>query len=165
MADRVPPTLEVRLAAVLHPWRGVASEREVRDRVARLKFTNRTAATVAAYLTHWPQPEWLDASDAQLRRWLAAASPPLVPALLDLFEAQGNDKTLRGRVEALLAARPALDVSALALSGSQIMSALGVGPSPEVGKAARYLLDAVLDKPELNSEQELTRLLASWKPT
>jgi tRNA nucleotidyltransferase (CCA-adding enzyme) len=39
------------------------------------------------------------------------------------------------------------------------MKALGVGPSPAVGDATRFLLDAVLDRPDLNTAEALETLL------
>ncbi len=39
------------------------------------------------------------------------------------------------------------------------MKALGVGPSPAVGEATRFLLEAVLERPELNTAERLEALL------
>jgi tRNA nucleotidyltransferase (CCA-adding enzyme) len=43
------------------------------------------------------------------------------------------------------------------------MAALGVGPSPKVGEATRFLLERVLDAPELNTPERLRELLQGWQ--
>jgi tRNA nucleotidyltransferase (CCA-adding enzyme) len=57
-----------------------------------------------------------------------------------------------------------LTMKDLALGGADIMKALNVGPSKAVGDASRYLLDRVLERPELNTPEELRALLAKWSP-
>ena len=42
------------------------------------------------------------------------------------------------------------------------MSALGVGPSPQVGEATRFLVEQVLDEPARNTPETLRALLAEW---
>jgi tRNA nucleotidyltransferase (CCA-adding enzyme) len=42
------------------------------------------------------------------------------------------------------------------------MEVLGVGPSPVVGEATRWLLEAVLEDPGRNSEASLREALRSW---
>jgi len=40
----------------------------------------------------------------------------------------------------------------------------GFEPGPEVGKILDYLLEVVLDEPELNSAEKLIKLVKSYKP-
>ena len=47
--------------------------------------------------------------------------------------------------------------------GTAIMAALGVGPSAKVGMATRFLLEQVLDAPELNTPERLREVLKSWQ--
>ncbi len=42
------------------------------------------------------------------------------------------------------------------------MEVLGVGPSPVVGEATRWLLEQVLETPERNTESALKELLSAW---
>jgi len=134
----------------------------VRETVMGLKFPNRTADHVAGWLQAWPEPALLNAPDVDLRRWLARCRPEHAAAVLELFEAEGYPPTLRARVNAVLAQRPPLAASDLAMKGAAIMEALGIGPSPKVGEATRFLLDAVLREPQLNTDAELRRLLEGW---
>ena len=65
------------------------------------------------------------------------------------------------RVAGIVAARPPLSAKELALNGGDIMKELGVGPSPAVGEATRFLLDRVLERPDLNTPEQLRELLRS----
>jgi tRNA nucleotidyltransferase (CCA-adding enzyme) len=66
-------------------------------------------------------------------------------------------------LRALAATRPPLNAKGLALTGGDIMATLGVGPSPIVGEATRFLLEAVLDDPALNQPESLKELLRAWQ--
>lgn len=52
-----------------------------------------------------------------------------------------------------------VDTIDLALDGNDIMSILDIEPGPEVGKVKAYLMGVVIDKPEKNTKEELTRLV------
>lgn len=43
------------------------------------------------------------------------------------------------------------------------MAALGVGPSPIVGEATRFLVESVLDDPSLNTADALRQRLQAWQ--
>jgi tRNA nucleotidyltransferase (CCA-adding enzyme) len=82
-----------------------------------------------------------------------AREPDRLPALEGLI----------GRLRALVAAKPPLTGKDLALNGGAIMSTLGVGPSPIVGEATRFLVEQVLDEPTLNEAETLKELLRRWQ--
>jgi hypothetical protein len=42
------------------------------------------------------------------------------------------------------------------------MKMLGCGPGPRVGRALRYLTDAVVEDPSRNTPEALRRLLEAW---
>ncbi|MGZ3461115.1 MAG: hypothetical protein ACXU86_21720 [Archangium sp.] len=67
------------------------------------------------------------------------------------------------RLHALAAAKPPLTSKDLALNGGAIMAALGVGPSPIVGEATRFLLEQVFDDPSRNEAEKLKELLRNWQ--
>jgi tRNA nucleotidyltransferase (CCA-adding enzyme) len=58
--------------------------------------------------------------------------------------------------------KPPLKTQDLALGGDGIMRAMGVGPSPMVGQATRFLMEQVLDHPEWNTPERLTELLTGF---
>ena len=66
---------------------------------------------------------------------------------------------LQERFAALVAQDTALTTTGLAIDGRDVMTALGVGPSPLVGKVLRALLERVLDDPGLNERERLLALV------
>jgi tRNA nucleotidyltransferase (CCA-adding enzyme) len=112
------------------------------------------------------EPEAEHWSDAEARRWLVRLGPERAEPALALARARGVD--VRGditrRVQRVLAARPPLSVRELALDGSELMRLLGVGPSPAVGEATRFLFEAVLEDPSRNTPETLERLLRERFP-
>jgi len=159
-----PPALEVRLAALL-----LASSEDVRAQVLHLRFPNRTA-DLAGLLAAEARTGVPDCPDAQsLRRLLARLRLDNVEPLCALVACRaavdGRSQealAFAGRLRAEAAKHPPLDARALALNGGAIMQALGVGPSPVVGVATRFLVDRVLEDPTLNTPERLSLLLRDW---
>ena len=153
--DRAAPVLEVRLAALLM---GLT---QVESALDRLRLPANVVETVRALLGHPLPPEASTWSDAELRRWLVRLGPERWELARGLARASGADPdgALGERLAAIVAARPPLSAKDLALNGTQIMKSLGIGPSPAVGEATRFLLEAVLDRPELNTPEHLQALL------
>lgn len=156
---RAPAELPVRLAVL------AVRCAQPKDVLLRLKFPSNVAGTTAQ-LRAAPAVPGDGASDAALRRWLAAVSVELAEHALTLAEAERRvAEPIAARLRALLQAKPPLTAKALALSGHDVMRALGVGPSPLIGEATRYLLDVVLDEPALNTREALTAKLNAKFPT
>ncbi len=153
--NRAPSMLEVRLAALLV---GVAQPETALD---RLRLPAKVVETVRALLAHPLPPEASTWSDGELRGWLVRLGPERWELACALARATGADAggMLGERLGRIVAARPPLSPKDLALDGATIMKVLGVGPSPAVGEATRFLLDAVLERPELNTADELEKLL------
>ena len=76
--------------------------------------------------------------------------------------AQKKDLVFKFEKELLVEA-PAFSVKDLAVSGHDVMEALGVDPGPEVGKTLRLLYELVLDNPEMNRREDLISWLAHYK--
>lgn len=115
--------------------------------------------------------EW---SDAAVRRWVRRVGEEAVADLFDLRIADtlGNGlktgfpaqlEALRQRIELVLAGSHALRVGDLAVSGRDVMEALGVGPGPAVGDALEALLEEVIEQPELNTRERLLARLAGLR--
>jgi tRNA nucleotidyltransferase (CCA-adding enzyme) len=140
----------------------------------RLRFPRKTVEAVMALVAHHRLNGLAEAPDGELRRFIAKVGEDNVQAHLLLAEANrkacgGNfEEPLRelsqlsARVNGILSSRPPLQAQALALDGNAIMRTLGIGPSPTVGEATRYLLDRVLEDPSFNSAEQLTELLHKW---
>jgi tRNA nucleotidyltransferase (CCA-adding enzyme) len=153
-----PARAEVRLAALLT---------HVQNRTAvleRLRLPAKVSEQVLALLAH-PLPEaatvW---TDGDVRRWAAGLGRERVPEALALARANGlpGAAELQARVEQVLAGGTPLSVKDLALKGQDVMEVLGVGPSPLVGEATRWLLSEVLEAPERNTEAALRQSLRAW---
>jgi tRNA nucleotidyltransferase/poly(A) polymerase len=69
-----------------------------------------------------------------------------------------------GMLRAEAAKEPALNLNALAVSGRDIMDLLKISPGPRVGKIKEQLLEAVLDTPELNTRDQLIKLIQPLEP-
>ncbi|MEM6961835.1 MAG: HD domain-containing protein [Myxococcota bacterium] len=119
-------------------------------------------------------PEW---SDAAVRRFLQRVGPTHIEPLLRLARADVLAKgrpvdqeldalqELRLRIEQERSANSALNVQDLAINGKDVMRALGSRGGPEVGRALRFLLDCVVERPELNEREDLLRTLTSADPS
>jgi putative nucleotidyltransferase with HDIG domain len=112
--------------------------------------------------------EW---TDAAMRRWLARVGPEKVADLFDLRIADriGNGRKqgfpmyleeMRSRIERLLSESRALHVRDLAIDGTDVMHALGIGPGPAVREALESLLEDVLEHPDRNTRAGLLARLA-----
>lgn len=185
-----PPVLDVRLAALLHdigkpptaqPPSDASSfldhervgERMVGDVLLRLRYPTKTIEAVAQMVREHLFDEDAQWTDAALRRFAARFGVALLDPFFDFLAADRASRSdgarrrvkvqeVRERIGRLLAEHPPLAARDLALDGNQIMRALGIGPSPAVGEATRFLLQQVLDDPSLNSAAQLTGLLETW---
>jgi tRNA nucleotidyltransferase (CCA-adding enzyme) len=178
-----PAELELRAAALLHvlaPSEGEAARRargvlermrfsgRVREGAASLVFERRCLAAAAES----PLP----AGEVEVRRFLARVGPARVRKVLALWEADARAIRPPGRARrerAALAAfrrlvarvergRPPISASDLAVDGAAVMRVLGIPPGPSVGEALRHLLERVLERPALNTAEELTSELKVW---
>ncbi|NNF05476.1 MAG: poly(A) polymerase, partial [Candidatus Eisenbacteria bacterium] len=65
---------------------------------------------------------------------------------------------LKERVDRVIQEDDALDLSALEITGTDLMESLSLSPGPEVGKLLKHLLDVVLENPERNSREVLLEI-------
>ncbi|ATB47821.1 CCA tRNA nucleotidyltransferase [Corallococcus macrosporus] len=163
-----PLEVEVRLAVLLAD---LVDRPRARDIGLRLKFPKKVADLVALLVEHAKAESLVEAPDAALRRLLArlglAQVAPWAAVVRARVRVRQPDalpavEALIARVEALAAAKPPLSAKDLALTGGDIMATLGVGPSPVVGEATRFLVESVLDDPSLNTAETLQQRLKAW---
>jgi tRNA nucleotidyltransferase (CCA-adding enzyme) len=184
--DAVPTSrLRLRLAALLHAlgvaaartrdlrggWRYVGHEqfgaRKAQEVLQRLKASNADIERVATLVAKQSDLFPPDAPPAGIRRWLTHVPPDLVYDLFRLrvalwraYPVERGDADLRARWSAarrVLATQPALNVTDLAIDGGDL-KLLGLQPGPRYGEILRALLDRVIDNPELNDRDTLTKL-------
>jgi len=121
-------------------------------------------------------------SDAAVRRLIRRITPTLLDRQFALREADmrgsGTDRgarrdlveQLHARMREMLAQSPALNVTALAINGSDVISHLvttGAAPAnfrgdARIGWLLRLLLERVLDDPSLNERERLLRALQGY---
>lgn len=70
---------------------------------------------------------------------------------------------LEERIEKLTKSSPVTKTNDLAINGHKVMEVLGLSPGPEVGKIINQLMDQVIEKPELNTEEGLLAILEKMK--
>ena len=136
--------------------------RAVESLMERLRFSNadtKRVATVAANLFPAPPSE----EPGALRRWLNRVGPEHFPDIARawLAGARAQKKSERENairrvtsLRAILSERPPLTIADLALDGSDL-KALGLLPGPQFGEILRFLLEEVLDRPEVNNRADL----------
>ncbi|MGQ0508712.1 MAG: CCA tRNA nucleotidyltransferase [Myxococcaceae bacterium] len=157
--------LELRLAALLQ------DTPNARDICLRLKLPTKTVERVALLVRLQDAARVSQASDADVRRFVAELGLENVATWLALTEA--NDRAAeknpdvaasrRKKLSTILESKPALFPRDLALNGAAIMRVLQVGPSPLIGQASRFLMEQVFEDPSLNQADRLEALLATWK--
>ena len=152
-----------------------ARRRAIESLMERLRFSNadtKRVATVAANLSPAPVSE----EPAVLRRWLNRVGPEHFADIARawLAGARAHEKPEKRlperegaspsdvvrRIKALrtiLREAPPLTVSDLALDGADLKK-LGLPPGPQFGEILRYLLEEVLDHPEVNNRADLEDL-------
>ena len=163
----LPEDLTLRLAGWL---RGANAARSL----ARLRAPRHRAQEVERLLALHPVDRATALQPPAVRRLLRRArGEQSVQALfalrraeLDAAEAGASDPA-RKRLAELAALLEdvrggALERSALALCGDQVMEILGVGPGRQVGRALEHLVQVVLEDPTRNEAEALRRELLAW---
>ncbi|MBN8227954.1 CCA tRNA nucleotidyltransferase [Corallococcus macrosporus] len=163
-----PLDADLRMATLLAD---IDTATQAKDLCLRLKFPNKSADLIGLLVEHAKLETRVQDTDPALRRLLARVGLTNLPALLSVAKARVQVRApeqlpaleaLASRLEALAAAKPPLSAKELALTGGDIMKTLGIGPSPKVGEATRYLVETVLDDPSLNTADELRARLTAW---
>jgi tRNA nucleotidyltransferase (CCA-adding enzyme) len=173
--------LPVRLAALLHDIGKPATAadghflghdrvgaRMAREVLARLRYgkseQDRVAFLVEQHMFSY-EPAW---TDAAVRRFMSRFRDRELDDLFELREADnvgsglprdaGWLPELRGRVTEQREAEVALTLADLAVNGDDLMTELGIGPGPELGRILDDLLDRVLVDSDLNDRPTLVML-------
>jgi len=72
---------------------------------------------------------------------------------------------LVGDFRKVLNEKPVNKFSDLEVNGIDVMSVTGLPPGKEVGEVLKYLLDLVLDNPELNNKEKLIEIIKNYEIT
>ena len=182
----IPARLELRLAMLLHDiakpemkttdengidhfkMHAVRGEKTARDIMRRLKYDNQTTDYVCR-LVLWhdcrPKP-----NAGSVRKAMNKMGPDLFEDYMVVQKADmlAQSSYLRKEKEErmegvaavyreILERHEAVQISDLAAGGKDLIGA-GIAPGPQMGEILRYLLERVLEEPELNTKAALIAL-------
>jgi len=179
--DATPPgNLAVRLGALLHDVgkprtkegphfyrHEIVGEELTRAILGRLRFSNDLIERVASLVRHHMYAADPGFADATVRRFVRRVGLDQLSDQFALRKAdvigsglpnRGNNEAFENRVGAVVAQKPPLKVTDLAIDGAAVIEAAvkhGLLPSgsrggPIVGRALHALLERVIERPELN---------------
>ncbi|MBW2064840.1 MAG: HD domain-containing protein [Deltaproteobacteria bacterium] len=189
--DRVKPELELRLAALFHDiakprvrkkddnyYRFLDHDRVsshlAREIMTRLRFSKHLTEQVVKLVSRHMINYNSDWSDRAVRRFMIRVGPEYLDRLLALREADliahGKDSRalemlgeLKERINRIAEGALPLKTRDLAVNGRTVMETLGLKQGPEVGWTLKWLMEKVLENPELNRREELVSLLKALK--
>jgi tRNA nucleotidyltransferase (CCA-adding enzyme) len=181
-ADSAPRELVIRLAALLHdvskPESKVPTEsgatfyghekkgaRVAKRALQRLRYSNQIVERVTLLIDKHMFTTGV--TDKGVRRLIRKMGEELIFSLLDLRRAdviaQGKGGTtgdvdeLEERIKLEIERQPPFGLKDLEIGGNDIMKAFDIPPSPLVGQVLNYLLELVLDDPEVNQKDRLMK--------
>ncbi len=154
--DLLPAEAPLRLAALLLP----AGEETARRALSRLCVSNRICRRVLAAVRLGRRP--FPPAEEDLLRLLACGGEQAALDCAALREASG-EKNCRARLAAVLAKRPCVSLSALAVDGNDLLEG-GIAAGKPLGAALRALLDAVIAGRVENERNALLAFLRENPP-
>ena len=166
VCDICPADSLLRLGALLG---GVVDVQQSEQIAQRLKLSNREVKRLRRLVASHSEV-FAEDNNASRRRLIKRLGPEFVEDALVLREAllSARDidelamQSFRSQSQALrsiLAQRPALEISDLAINGNEVITKLGGSAGPRVGQVMRQLLEQVIDDPELNRRETLLALI------
>jgi tRNA nucleotidyltransferase (CCA-adding enzyme) len=180
--DFAPRDVVIRLAALFHdiskPETKVPTpdgatfyghekkaSRVTQHALSRLRYSNQIIEQVSLLVDKHMFTTAV--TDKGLRRLIRKMGEELVFSLLELRRADvmaqgkgGNTKDvdeLEERIRLELERKPPFGLKDLEVNGGDIMNTFNIPPSPLVGQILNYLLEMVLDDPELNQKERLLK--------
>ena len=154
----------------MHP---VIGEEIARKILRRLKFDNQTLKQVTT-LVRWHDRRFASFEEVNkktIRRWVSQLTPELFARLMVIqradIDAQSDyHKEQKEQVlnetkrlfEEIIEEKNCLSIKELKINGKDLMN-MGVPQGKEIGEILSWLLDQVLEQPELNERETLTELV------
>lgn len=153
-----------------HPQQG---EKLTSQILRRLKFDNDTRKKVCAYVKWHDYKPWL--SERNIRFAVSRIGTEYYPGMFAVKRADTKAQSMFEREQKLayvdeyeeiyrgiIARQDCLTLKDLKVNGRDLI-AEGMQPGKEIGEALQYLLEQVLEKPELNDRDTLLSFLHNWK--
>jgi len=178
---------QIRLAALLHDIGKPSCKvgytfynhdqlgaKMVEEILKRLKFSNSDIKTISNLIKNHMFEYSSAWSDAAVRRFIRRVGG--IEEVKNLFllrkaDAKGMEREieaeylneLQTRIDKIIAEENALHISDLKVDGNDVMRILKIPPGPKVGQVLNFLLEKVLDRPELNQRETLLELIHAYK--
>lgn len=188
VVEKCPPSLNVRVAGLLHDIakpncftidkegighfyghdkKGVIISRQI---LRRLKFDNQSinkiSTLVKEHMNVLSKP-----TDVSVKRLINRVGVDLVPDLFALQRADalgsrfseirlGEIRKMEESALAILESKVPLSIKDLAINGEDIISEFSLKPGKEIGVMLKFLLDKVLEHPELNNKEKLLAIIS-----
>lgn len=183
-AQAVKPDLNLRLAALFHDI-GKSETRirdefgihfYGHDQIGatlthsilnRLTYSKNTQDKVSLLVKHHMFQIHPNSTDKAIRKLIAKVGTNNIHDLLELRKADilamkynprqtlNYYRLMKRRIDEILAAEHAFTRKDLAVSGSDLINELSLDPSPQIGQILQYLLDKVIEQPEVNNYTDL----------
>ena len=187
VVDEAPPDLKIRLAALFHDV-GKPQTRQIvgdgatfynhdklsrkiaEEALKRLRYSNEIIKQVCLLIDKHMFSE--KAGDKGIRRLINQVGIDLIFDLIALRKAdtigQGMGQNTDSinefelKVKAELSKCNAFGIKDLEVNGEDLMTRFDLQEGPIIGQVLNYLLDKVLDEPELNTKEKLLTLSAEF---
>ena len=153
----------------MHP---VIGEEMARKILRRLKFDNQTIKQVTT-LVRWHDRRFASIEEVNkktVRRWVSQLTPELFKRLMEVQKADISEQSDYQRdkkeqvlqetkklFEEIIEEKNCLSIKELKINGKDLMD-MGVPQGKEIGQILSWLLDQVLEDPQLNECETLTRM-------
>ena len=153
----------------MHP---VIGEEMARKILRRLKFDNQTIKQVTT-LVRWHDRRFASIEEANkktVRRWVSQLTPELFTRLMEVqkadisaqsdYQRDKKEQVLQETkklFEEIIEEKNCLSIKELKINGKDLMD-MGVPQGKEIGQILSWLLDQVLEDPQLNERETLTRM-------
>jgi tRNA nucleotidyltransferase (CCA-adding enzyme) len=185
--DNSPPGLAIRLAALFHDvgkpqtkkivgegatfyGHGKLGQRMAEVAMRRLRYSNEMIKHVTTLVIRHMFSE--KAGEKGIRRLINKVGVNLIFDLIALRKAdtiaQGMNQDTTSidefklKVEREIAKSRAFRINDLTLNGNDLMKHFGLEEGPLIGQILKYLLEKVLDSPEMNNKEQLLPLSADF---
>ena len=153
----------------MHP---VIGEEMARKILRRLKFDNQTIKQVTT-LVRWHDRRFASMEEVNkktVRRWISQLTPELFTRLMEVqkadisaqsdYQRDKKEQVLQETkklFEEIIEEKNCLSIKELKINGKDLMD-MGVPQGKEIGQILSWLLDQVLEDPQLNERETLTRM-------
>ena len=148
------------------------NEEMARKILRRLKFDNQTIKQVTT-LVRWHDRRFASIEEVNkktVRRWVSQLTPELFTRLMEVqkadisaqsdYQRDKKEQVLQETkklFEEIIEEKNCLSIKELKINGKDLMD-MGVPQGKEIGQILSWLLDQVLEDPQLNERETLTRM-------